>query len=93
MKATGMIRRVDDLGRIVIPKDLRRTLGIIDGTPMEIFVDGSQVILKKYDANMWKTLSTLEEQVDDMSMEMAPEQIREIRNGIRHIRSVLKEGK
>ncbi len=48
MKATGIIRRVDDLGRIVIPKEIRRTLGITDGTPMELFTEGKKLIIQKY---------------------------------------------
>ena len=49
MKATGIIRRVDDLGRIVIPKEIRKTLRIKEGEPLEIFTDREgQVILKKY---------------------------------------------
>lgn len=49
MKATGVVRRIDDLGRIVIPKEIRRTLHIREGDPLEIYVDdGGQVILKKY---------------------------------------------
>lgn len=48
MKSTGIVRKVDDLGRIVIPMELRRTLGIEERDPLEIFVDGSQIILKKY---------------------------------------------
>lgn len=47
-KATGIVRRVDDLGRIVIPKELRETLGIEEGTPLEIFTKGPEIILKKY---------------------------------------------
>ncbi|GAA0774425.1 AbrB/MazE/SpoVT family DNA-binding domain-containing protein [Clostridium subterminale] len=49
MKAIGIVRRVDDLGRIVIPKELRRSLCIEEGDPLEIYVDGNQVILKKYE--------------------------------------------
>lgn len=48
MKATGMVRNVDNLGRVVIPKELRTTLGIENGDPVEIFVDGEKVVLKKY---------------------------------------------
>lgn len=49
MKATGIVRRIDDLGRVVIPKEIRRTLKIREGMPMEIFIDASgEVILKKY---------------------------------------------
>ncbi|MDD2446949.1 MAG: stage V sporulation protein T [Tissierellia bacterium] len=49
MKATGIVRRIDDLGRVVIPKEIRRTLRIKEGDPLEIFTDREgQVILKKY---------------------------------------------
>lgn len=49
MKATGIVRRIDDLGRVVIPKEIRRTLRIKEGTPLEIFTDREgEVILKKY---------------------------------------------
>ena len=49
MKATGVVRRIDDLGRVVIPKEIRRTLRIKEGDPLEIFTDREgQVILKKY---------------------------------------------
>lgn len=48
MKKTGIIRRIDDLGRIVIPKELRKTLRIKNGESLEIFVEGDDIILKKY---------------------------------------------
>ena len=49
MKATGIVRRIDDLGRVVIPKEIRRTLRIKEGTPLEIFIDREgEIILKKY---------------------------------------------
>ena len=49
LKATGIVRRIDDLGRVVIPKEIRRNLRIREGDPLEIFVDrGGEVILKKY---------------------------------------------
>ena len=48
MKATGIIRRIDDLGRIVIPKEIRKNLRIKEGDNLEIFVSGEEVILKKY---------------------------------------------
>ena len=49
MKATGVVRRIDDLGRIVIPKEIRKTLRIKEGDPLEIFTDKEgEVILKKY---------------------------------------------
>ncbi len=49
MKATGIVRRIDDLGRVVIPKEIRRTLRIREGDPLEIFTDREgEIILKKY---------------------------------------------
>ena len=48
MKATGVVRRIDDLGRIVIPKEIRRNLRIRDGESLEIFVDNNNIVLKKF---------------------------------------------
>ena len=48
MKSTGVVRRIDELGRIVIPKEIRRNLGIRDGENMEIFIENDSIILKKY---------------------------------------------
>lgn len=48
MKSTGVLRRIDELGRIVIPKEIRRNLKIKDGESLEIFIDDNSVVLKKY---------------------------------------------
>ena len=48
MKSTGIVRRVDELGRIVLPIELRRTLNIAEKDSLEIYVDGSSIMLKKY---------------------------------------------
>ena len=48
MKSTGIVRKVDELGRVVIPIELRRTLQIAEKDPLEIYVDGERIILKKY---------------------------------------------
>jgi len=49
MKSTGIVRKVDELGRIVLPIELRRTLSIAERDSMEIFVDGASIVLKKYE--------------------------------------------
>lgn len=49
MKATGIVRKVDELGRIVLPIELRRTLNIDIKDPLEIYVEGEQIVLKKYE--------------------------------------------
>ena len=57
MKATGIVRRVDDLGRVVIPKEIRRQLRIKEGDPLEIFLEGNKVCFEKYspiDAENWE---------------------------------------
>lgn len=50
MKSTGIVRKVDELGRIVLPIELRRTLGIAERDSLEIYVDGDSIVLKKYQA-------------------------------------------
>jgi len=51
MKSTGIIRRVDELGRVVLPMEMRKKFGITAKDPMEIYVDGNSIILKKYEPN------------------------------------------
>ena len=49
MKSTGIVRRVDELGRVVIPIELRNKFGIAEKDPIEIYVDGSTIVLKKFE--------------------------------------------
>lgn len=70
MKATGIVRRIDDLGRIVIPKEIRRTLRIREGDPLEIFMDNNgSVTFKKYtyfgDFDYKKALNILKPILED----------------------------
>ena len=48
MKSTGIVRKVDELGRVVLPIELRRTLGIEEKDPLEIYMDGPSIVLRKY---------------------------------------------
>ena len=63
MRATGIIRRIDDLGRIVIPKEIRRSLWLTEGMPMELFVDDDGVTFKKY--------TTLDKQYEETVAELS----------------------
>ena len=66
MKATGIIRRVDDLGRVVIPKDIRRTVGIREGEPLEIFIEGEgTVCFRKYKNNLSDAVEHLRDQIEN----------------------------
>ncbi len=51
MKSTGIVRKVDELGRIVIPREIRNKFEIAEKDPLEIYVDGTSIILKKYEPN------------------------------------------
>ena len=66
MKATGIIRRVDDLGRIVIPKDIRRAIGIREGEPLEIFIGGDDTIcFRKFKTNLGDAVEHLRDQIEN----------------------------
>ena len=66
MKATGIIRRIDDLGRVVIPKEIRRTLKIREGDPLEILIEKNCVCFKKY-----STLGLFSEDILRVAQDMA----------------------
>lgn len=50
MKSTGIVRKLDELGRVVIPKEIRNKLNIEEKDPMEIFIDGNSIVLKKFES-------------------------------------------
>lgn len=56
MQATGIVRRIDPLGRIVLPKELRDTRNLQEGTPLEIFIDGKDIVLRRYEPQDEKKL-------------------------------------
>ena len=83
MKATGIVRRIDDLGRVVIPKEIRRACNIREGDPLEIFLQDDGVMFKKYIPTYRDDLmATLQEAADyyDNSEEdrVTAEQLRKI---------------
>ena len=67
MKATGVVRRIDDLGRVVIPKEIRQSLRIREGDPLELWLDKDTVCFKKYNvgAPLEDTLNTLKNMLND----------------------------
>ena len=69
MKSTGIVRKVDQLGRIVVPKELRRTLDIETGNPLEIFIEEELIIMKKYTA---RNACVVTGEVTDENKEYAP---------------------
>lgn len=93
MKSTGIIRRIDDLGRIVIPREIRRNIRVTEGSPMEILVTEEGVLLKKYypQTVLLDLLSTIAKEVEELSADLGPEKTGDIRRHIRDIQKALKE--
>lgn len=52
MKATGIVRRIDDLGRVVIPREIRKKIGVEEGDLLEIFVNKDEIVLRKYNVSI-----------------------------------------
>ena len=91
MKATGIIRRVDDLGRVIIPKEIRRNMGIREGDPLEIFVDpvDRTVCFKRFTplSEHADTLNQLEDWVEEFMYEDKTK----ARDLIRQLRAVFQK--
>ena len=89
MNGIGIVRRVDYLGRIVLPKEIRRKLGINEGTPME----ADSVTIKKYypENELSSMAANLQEAVDDMCVDLGPKKTGDIRRHIREIQNLLKQ--
>ena len=77
MKSTGIVRRIDELGRVVIPKELRRTLDLNEGDPMEFYVDGDKVILRKYEPSVDSPKALIREMLEVGSSPALIERMRE----------------
>ena len=92
MKATGMVRKVDDLGRIVLPKELRTNLGLDIGTPVEFYVDGELVIVKKYDAagSVAELVEKLECEIRMKEHLLTPKQMAALDEKIQELKAIVK---
>lgn len=93
MKATGIIRRIDDLGRIVIPKEIRRNMNIREGDPMEIYLDGdNRVVFEKYNSGLLPFIHNLADRVGDNEYDtLSPESVKEIKGLLDKISKIVTE--
>ena len=93
MNETGIIKRVDDLGRIDLPKELRRNLMICEGTPMEIHYSKEGIFIKKYypESELSEMIENLMEALEDMCVDLGQEKIEDIRRHILEIQEILKD--
>ena len=81
MKATGIIRNLDQLGRFVIPKETRKALDLNDGDPIEMFTDGDKIILKKYNPGC-HCCGNLEDLTDVLGLKICPKCLKEFKKAI-----------
>lgn len=96
MRATGIVRRIDDLGRVVIPREIRKYLHIREGDPLEIFTDNTggvgAVCFRKYEPNFIQSLHSLADRIDDEMEDGATiGQRREVHELFNEIAKILKE--
>jgi transcriptional pleiotropic regulator of transition state genes len=91
MKATGIVRTVDDLGRVVLPKELRRVMAIKDGDPVEFYVDNDSIVIKKFDVagDIEQILSNFEKTIKMKSDLFTPEQNRALLDMVEDMKDVL----
>ena len=91
MKATGIVRRVDDLGRVVIPKEIRRSMGIKENSPLEIYVsaDSEQIILQRYEPLISNRVKALQEDVSYWCYDYSAEQQNQIREVNQAFKTIL----
>lgn len=74
-KSTGIVRRIDDLGRVIIPKEVRRTMHLKEGDPLELFMEGEYVCFRRYDSTypIRQALQILQDAItDDALLEVDP---------------------
>ena len=90
MKATGIVRRVDNLGRVVIPREIRKSMGIQDGEPLEIFLESDAVTFRRYCYNLTAEVARVAELVEQ-NCNADAETMRWLTNEFMKIYEVLKE--
>lgn len=88
MKATGIIRRVDDLGRVAIPKEIRRNLGIREGEAVEIYVNPDEVIFRKFECDR---MNDFEQACDSLVYDCDTRTTSQIRKLVEQIKKIYKE--
>ena len=92
MRADGIVRRIDDLGRIVIPREIRKRLGIEEGDPIEIFSNREEIVLKKYNVSIGlkALVNKLDNEFSDVKSDMEIETANKIYEHINALQDILK---
>ena len=90
---SGVVRRVDEMGRIVLPKEIRNVLGISEGTPMDIYMSNGRVILKRYCAEdaLSSLVGIFAESLEERSEDLEKGKAEDIKQHVREIQKLLKK--
>lgn len=93
MSDLGIIRRVDDLGRIVLPRDIRRKFGIREGTPIVIDTSSEGIMMRKYypENELSDMVKDLLKNIEDMCTYLSPEKAMDIKHYLQDIQNLLKQ--
>ena len=81
MKSTGIVRNLDQLGRLVIPKETRKAFNLNDGDPIEMFTDGDEIILKKYNPGC-HCCGSMDHLTDVLGLKICPKCLKEFKKAI-----------
>ena len=91
MKATGIVRRIDDLGRIVIPKEIRRSMGIREGEPLEIFLEGRDTVcFRRYKNNLSNAVEHLKDQIENCCDDLTYDTLTRIETLLDEVQELIK---
>jgi AbrB family looped-hinge helix DNA binding protein len=90
MRADGIVRRVDDLGRVVIPREIRMNMGIREGEPMEIYVENDTIMLRKYSHTLTAEVTKVAKMVEE-NCNADPKTLHLLKDKFREIAKILKE--
>ena len=92
MRSIGVMRRIDDLGRVVIPREIRKRLRIEEGDPLEIFTNKNEIILRKYDVSigLCELVRRMENELADVKSDMEIETANKIYEHISALQDILK---
>jgi transcriptional pleiotropic regulator of transition state genes len=91
MKGTGIVRRIDEMGRVVLPKEIRRTLTINESDSLEIYVEGNEIILNKYstEESIINTLENLDEILQEHECKLGILKTQELKKLIKDMKEIL----
>jgi stage V sporulation protein T len=91
MRATGIVRRVDDLGRVVIPKEIRRAMGIREGDPLEIYTTENGIVFKRYRPELTRDIQTMREKCFETVWGTHPQKAHELNELFDQIIGIVKD--